>query len=460
MKPSSKLLIHNALIINEGTSAIGYVMVEGEKIAETSPGPPPEHLFDNCEVFDASGHCLIPGVIDCHVHFREPGLTHKADISSESAAAVAGGVTSFLEMPNTVPPTTTLSRWEEKNAMANGRSWANYGFFLGASADSLPEILAADPEKVCGVKVFMGTSTGHMQLGDANALEQLFKMSPLPIAAHCEDDTIIAANLEQWQHQTGGEIPVTAHSEIRSREACLRSTQLALSLARQHHTRLHITHISTADEAAILAGLDDHERQHISSETCIHYLCFSQGDYSRLGNKLKVNPSIKTDHDRESLLKALMDGNVDLLATDHAPHLESEKAQPYLQSPSGTPLVQHLLPAAIRLAHQHKIPLPALIEKLCHAPAKCYRIKGRGYIRRGFYADLTLLDLNKSWTVDKTNVRYKCGWSVFEGETFGSSVLMTIVNGQVAFRNGALAGTAQGRQLTYDRLVRQQPKTS
>jgi len=442
-------VIKNARIVNEGRIAEGSVVVKGEWI-ESLPGTS-DPLPENLEVLDAGGKLLIPGVIDCHVHFREPGLTHKADLSSETHAAVAGGVTSFFEMPNTQPQTTTLQLLEEKNKLASGKSLANYSFFLGASNDNIEEIAGADPKSVCGVKVFFGASTGNMLVDNIGVLEEIFRRSPIPVAAHCEDESMIRANSQAMRDKYGEEVPIELHPLIRSAEACYKSSELAVSLAMKYNTRLHITHLSTDRELDLLEGNIPLKDKRITAEACIHYLWFSDEDYSRLGTLIKVNPAIKTASDRSGLFHGLISGKLDILSTDHAPHLLSEKENSYFKASSGTPLVQHSLPAMLEFWKEGKISLEALVGKMCHAPADCYRIEKRGYIRPGYFADLVLIDPDLPWTVSRENILSKCGWSAFEGITFHSSITHTFVNGNLVFDKGQINDSIKGKQITFNR---------
>jgi len=442
------ILIRNATIVNEGCQYKGFVLISGQHIKAVAEGD--MEPAGDCEVIDASGLLLLPGVIDCHVHFREPGVTHKADLASESRAAVAGGVTSFFEMPNTQPQTVTLELLEQKMALAAEKSLANYSFFLGASNDNINEIVNADPHTVCGVKVFFGASTGNMLVDNIGTLEEIFKRSPIPVAAHCEDEAIIRANTEAMRLKYGEDVPVEMHPVIRNSEACFRSSELAVTLARKYNTRLHITHLSTADELSLLdTGLPDQKR--ITAEVCTHYLWFCDDDYAQLGTKLKVNPAVKSASDKNALLQGLLDNKVDIISTDHAPHLASEKANSYFKAPSGTPLVQHSLPAMLQMVKQGKIGLITMVEKMCHAPATCYGIEKRGFIRPGYFADLVLVNPDQKFTVSKDNILYKCGWSVFEGTTFDAQVVKTFVNGHLAFDNGRINDNKKGLRITFDR---------
>jgi dihydroorotase len=443
------ILIRNATIVNEGQHFKGYVLISGQLIKAIGKGDM-EH-GENCDVTDATGLLLLPGVIDCHVHFREPGFTYKADLSSESRAAVAGGVTSFFEMPNTRPQTVTLELLEQKMALAARKSLANYSFFLGASNDNINEIVNADPHMVCGVKVFFGASTGNMLVDKISTLEEIFKRSPIPVAAHCEDETIIRANSEAMRQKYGEDVPVEFHPVIRSTEACFRSSELAVNLARKYNTRLHITHLSTATELSLFdSSLPLHQKR-ITTEVCTHYLWFCDEDYAQLGTKLKVNPAIKSASDKAALLEGLLDNKVDIISTDHAPHLAEEKAMTYFKAPSGTPLVQHSLPAMLQLVKQGKIDLPTMVEKMCHAPAICYSIEKRGFIRPGYFADLVLVNPDQKLTIQKENILYKCGWSVFEGTTFDARVEKTYVNGHLAFDKGLINENLKGLRITFDR---------
>jgi len=443
------ILIRQALIVNEGSQFIGYVLISGDRILEVGEGDiTPE---ENWKVIDARGKLLLPGVIDCHVHFREPGITHKADIASESRAAIAGGVTSYFEMPNTLPLIVTLALLEEKMAIAAKKSLANYSFFLGASNDNLAEIVNADPSKVCGVKVFLGASTGNMLVDNLGILEEIFKKSPLPVAAHCEDEAIIRANTEIVRLEFGEEVPVEMHPVIRSAEACYRSSELAVTLAKAYNTRLHLTHLSTEAELSLLDNSVPLSQKRITAEVCTHYLWFCDADYSRLGMRMKVNPAIKSEKDRKALLHGLLDDKLDIISTDHAPHLAIEKANTYFKAPSGTPLVQHSLPAMLQMVKQGKLKMTTMVEKMCHAPAVCYQIEKRGFVRKGYFADLVLVNPDNKWSVTKEKILYKCGWSVFEGTTFDAQVEKTFVNGNLVFDQGIFYDTIKGSRITFDR---------
>ena len=445
------ILIRNATIVNEGQQFKGFVLISGTLIKAVAEGDMIPDVTGNYEVIDATGLWLFPGIIDCHVHFREPGVTEKADITTESRAAVAGGVTSFFEMPNTRPQTVTLELLEKKMTLAAEKSLANYSFFLGASNNNISEIINADPKKVCGVKIFFGASTGNMLVDNISSLEEIFKRSPIPVAAHCEDETIIRANSEAMRLKYGENVPIEMHPVIRNSESCFLSSQLAVSLARKYNTRLHIAHLSTAAELALFDNTIPLAQKRITSEVCPHYLLFSDEDYSRLGTKLKVNPAVKSASDKAALFQGLLENKVDIISTDHAPHLAEEKNNTYFIAPSGTPLVQHSLQALLQLVKQGKMELTTLIEKMCHAPAICYNIENRGFIRPGYFADLVLVNPDHKYTVDKKNILYKCGWSVFEGTTFDTSVEKTFVNGHLVFDKGLINDSEKGFRITFSR---------
>ena len=444
----SKILIKDAQVVNEGKVFTASILVENQYITQVLHQAPAH--FDG-QIIEAKGLHLFPGCIDDQVHFREPGLTHKGDLTTESRAAVAGGITSFMEMPNTVPNTLTIDLLEAKYQRAAECSLANYSFFMGASNDNLSEVLKADPKMVCGVKVFMGSSTGNMLVDNPNTLEQLFAQSPMLIAVHCEDEATIKQNLAEYKAKYGDNIPVEAHPLIRNAEACYKSSSLAVSLAKKHNTRLHILHISTAKELSLFDNSIPLQQKRITSEACVHHLWFSDQDYASKGNFIKWNPAIKSGADRSAILQALLDGKIDVVATDHAPHTLAEKQQPYTSAPSGGPLVQHALVAMLEMAHQQKLTLPLVAHKMAHAVAECFQIEKRGYIRPGYFADLVLVDLNAPWTVDKSNLLYKCGWSPFEGTTFQSKVTHTFVNGHLAYQNGQLNESHLGQRLSFSR---------
>lgn len=441
------LLIKNAWIVNENHIQEGDVYVRDGIIFRIG-----RHFqMASDRIIDGRGKYLLPGVIDDQVHFREPGLTHKADLTTESRAAVAGGITSFMEMPNTIPQTLTQELLEEKYQRAAQVSLANYSFFMGASNDNLEEVLKTDPEKVCGVKVFMGSSTGNMLVDDSKALEGIFSKVPMLIAVHCESEQVINRNLAFYKNQYQDNIPVNFHPNIRSADACYQSSSQAVALAKRFNTRLHLLHISTAKELALFRNDIPLWEKQITAEVCVHHLWFSKKDYAEKGMLIKWNPAIKTEADRDALIEALLDDRLDIVATDHAPHTLEEKDNPYMKAPSGAPMVQHALPAMLELAVRGLIPLEKVVEKMCHAPAVCFQLQNRGFIREGYYADLVLVDPDKPWTVSRENVRYKCGWSPLEGTTFRTQVAMTIVNGQVAYEKGQFDESTRGMRLRFDR---------
>ncbi len=434
---SRSLYICNALIVNEGKRFSGNVLIRDGVIVDVHDSAfRTETLPFGTEIFDAGGNLLIPGVIDDQVHFREPGLTHKGEIASESRAAVAGGVTSFMEMPNTNPPAITQDLLEEKYAIASRISPANYSFYMGTSNDNIDEVLKTDSRTVCGVKIFMGASTGSMLVDNPSTLRALFSKCRLLIATHCEDETIIRNNSAAFKEQYGEKVPIHLHPLIRSREACYKSTQFAVSLAKEYNTRLHVLHLSTADEMALFDNTLPLEKKRITAEVCVHHLWFCDDDYHTLGTKIKWNPAIKTSADRAALWKALADNRLDVVATDHAPHTLDEKTNTYFMAPSGGPLVQHSLLAMLEFYHQGRISLEKVVEKMCHAPAICFKIKNRGFVRPGYYADLVLVDLERPYTVAPENIYYKCSWSPFDGYTFRSSILSTFVNGNRVYHQG------------------------
>jgi len=444
--------IHNAQIVNEGSRFSGGLVICDGKIEHIFRGAAPDADAMPAGVIriDAKQQFLLPGVIDDHVHFREPGLTEKGDMHSESRAAVAGGVTSVMEMPNTRPPATTLDLLEEKFALAAGKSLINYSFFLGATNENLAEIEKADPARICGLKLFMGASTGNMLVDDPAALDAIFERSPLRIVVHAEEESVIRRNLADFRARFDGAIPPAAHADIRSAEACYLSSAKAVDLARKHGSRLHLAHLSTARELGLLQNGIPLEEKKITGEVCVHHLWFDDRDYADLGARIKWNPAMKSSADREGLLAGLLDGHIDVVATDHAPHLRSEKENAYTECPSGGPLVQHALVAMMTLYHLGKLPLETLVEKMCHAPAILYRIPERGFIREGYAADLVLVDPDDPWTIAPENILYKCGWSPFEGVTFRSRVARTWVNGHLVFDRGTFDETVNGRRLNFE----------
>ena len=429
------LLIKNAHIVNENEIFIGSVIIRNGKISRIIKGESPDPHQNDYEIIDATRKYLLPGIIDDQVHFREPGLTHKGDISSESAAAVAGGITSFMEMPNTLPQTTTLSLLEQKHELASEKSLANYSFYLGATNDNLDEIRKIDPHQTCGLKLFMGASTGNMLVNNLFTLQSIFAECPVIIATHCEDEDTIRMNSDHYRKQFGEDVPVKYHPLIRSAEACYKSSSFAVSLARKHNSRLHVLHLSTKKELDLFDPIPLSPSKRITSEVCIHHLWFDDSDYMNLDTLIKWNPAIKTEEDRKGLLQGLLNNRIDVVATDHAPHTSEEKKNSYFKAPSGGPLVQHSLVAMLEMIHQEKISLPAVVNKMSHAPASLFNIRDRGFIRQGYWADLVLIDMNAPWTVSPENILYKCKWSPFNGQTFRSKILYTFVNGRKVYEN-------------------------
>jgi len=448
-----KYIITGATLINEGRSFKASVLISDGLISRIFEGetfePTPEAA--DAEIIDGTGKWLIPGVIDDQVHFRDPGLTHKGDLYTESRAAVAGGVTSFMEMPNTVPNALTQDLLEQKYSMAAEKSLANYSFYMGASNDNLAEIIKTNPRKVCGIKVFMGASTGNMLVDKAETLEGIFRDAPTLVAVHCEDEDIIRSNTAAMRKKYGEDIPLEAHPLIRSREACLKSSTLAVSLAKKYNTRLHVLHLSTADELALLSDAPSDERKRITAEVCVHHLWFSEQDYPKLGSRIKWNPAIKSASDRDALMQALLDGRLDVVATDHAPHTLQEKANPYFSCPSGGPLVQHSLLAMLEMSRQGKISPEMVVEKMCHAPARIFSVDKRGFIREGYHADLVLIDPEQNQEVQPENILYKCGWSPLEGVTFHSKITHTFVGGHLAWQNDRFDNSQPGNRLIFNR---------
>lgn len=445
----STILIKNANIVNEGNITQGDVLVEKDLIKEVG-GSISVKSADTI-VIDADGQYLFPGMIDDQVHFREPGLTHKATIESESKAAVAGGITSFIEMPNTVPQATTIPLLEAKFDIAAKTSWANYSFMFGGTNDNLEEILKVDKTKVAGLKLFLGSSTGNMLVDDPKILEEIFKKTDLLISVHCEDEATIKKNLEKYTAEFGDDIPMACHPKIRSEEACYLSSSRAIDLAKKTGARLHVFHLSTAKETKLFEKKKPLAEKRITAEVCIHHLWFTDKDYEVKGSRIKWNPAIKTEKDREGLWEALIDGRIDVIATDHAPHTTAEKNSKYIEAPSGGPLVQHALAALLELYHRKKISLETIVQKTAHNPAILFEIKDRGFIRPGYKADLVLVDINSPWTVSKENILYKCGWSPFEGSSFKSRVTHTLVNGVIAYANLKFPNRSKGERLTFNR---------
>jgi dihydroorotase len=444
-----KKLIKNGLVINEGKQFIGNILIENDLIIEISEQE--IEITNETEIIDASGKLVIPGVIDDQVHFREPGLTHKATIYSESKAAVAGGITSFMEMPNTNPQTTTIELLNEKFEIAKNQSLANFSFYLGATNDNIYELLKVNPKTVCGIKVFMGSSTGNMLVDNLLSLSQIFEKSPILVATHCEDEEIISENTKKFKEKYGEKLPFHFHPLIRSEEACFKSSSFAVELAKKYGTRLHVLHLSTEKELTLFQNDIPSEQKRITAEVCVHHLWFSQEEYDKLGSKIKWNPAVKKESDRDALRKALILNKLDVIATDHAPHTIEEKNNAYFSAPSGGPLVQHALQAMFELEKQGVINLEALVEKMCHAPAKIFQIEKRGFLRKGYKADIVIIDRNESQVIEKENIIYKCGWSPFEGIIFHSKIEKTFVNGHLAFDNGIFYENKKGEMLTFNR---------
>lgn len=443
----STILIKHAQVVNEGTIQVQDLFIKNGRIEKIA-----EHIDTSADqVIDAEGLHLFPGLIDDQVHFREPGLTHKANIFTESRAAVAGGTTSFMEMPNTVPNTLTQKLLQDKYDIAQDSSLANYSFFMGAANDNLEEVLKTNPRDVCGIKVFMGSSTGNMLVDNEKALEAIFSQAPTLIATHCEDEATIQANLAEYKAKYADDITIEMHPLIRSAEACYLSSSKAVELAKKNSTRLHILHISTAKETGLFENDIPLEKKRITAEACIHHLWFSDADYKTKGNFIKWNPAVKTADDRDAILKAVLDGHIDVIATDHAPHTIEEKSQAYLQAPSGGPLVQHAMQALLDMVKAGKLTLEQLVQKTAHNTAILFQIEQRGYIREGYWADLVLVDLNKPYTVTKQNILSKCGWSPFENHTFTSTIEHTIVSGLLAYTNGQIQEVGSGHRLLFNR---------
>jgi dihydroorotase len=443
------VLIKNAKIVNEGVIFEGDVLVEGEFITEVAKSISAKSA--DCKIIDAQGNYLIPGAIDDQVHFREPGLTHKGDIESESRAAIAGGITSFIEQPNTVPNAVTQELLEDKYQIAAQNSYANYSFMMGGTNTNLDEILKTNPKNVAGLKLFLGSSTGDMLVDSSEALDKIFSSTKLLIAVHSEDEATVKNNLEKYKLEYGDDIPVQFHPEIRSVEACYISTVKIIELAKKTGARLHVFHISTAKELDLFTNSIPLEEKQITAEVCIHHLWFSDEDYLTKGNFIKWNPAVKSASDRKALWEALLDDRIDVIATDHAPHTLEEKNQVYTKAPSGGPLVQHAVVAMFEAFHQGKISVEKIVEKMCHNPAKIFKIEKRGFIKEGFYADLAIVDAAKPWSVKKENILYKCGWSPFEGTNFISRVMYTLVNGQIVNQNGVIKEIKAGKRLLFDR---------
>ena len=446
-----KTLIKNARIVNEGQTFIGAVLINGEFISKVIVGEEvPAEVLKGAAVIDASGQYLLPGVIDDQVHFREPGLTHKGEIATESQAAVAGGVTSYMEMPNTNPQAVTQEILEQKYQRAAEVSAANYSFYMGATNDNLNEVLKTDGTNVCGIKIFMGSSTGNMLVDNEDVLSEIFRNTKLLVATHCEDEPTIIRNTAIYREKYGDFVPISAHPKIRSAEACFKSSSKAVELAAKFGTRLHVLHISTAEEMKLFTS-GAVAQKNITAEVCVHHLWFDEHDYITHGNRIKWNPAIKSADDKAALWEALLADKIDVIATDHAPHTLQEKEHSYFKAPSGGPLVQHSLVAMLEKSKKGMISVERVVEKMCHAPADLFRIDRRGYIREGYYADLVLVSPNKTWMVSPKNILYKCGWSPFEGVKFSHQVVATFVNGYLVYAKGDVVSGKQGKRLKFNR---------
>jgi len=444
----SSIIIRNARIVNEGKITEGDVLIKNKRIEKIGVSISADV---NTKEIDAAGNFLLPGAIDDQVHFREPGMTHKGEIYTEARAAVAGGITSYMEMPNTVPQATTQELLEEKYQRAAQCSLGNYSFFMGTTNSNLEEVLKTNPENVCGVKIFMGSSTGDMLVDDARTLEQVFSRSPLLIATHCEDEKTIKKNIEAARSTYGDLVPPSQHPIIRNVEACYKSSSFAVELAKKHGTRLHVLHISSAKETFLFSNDIPLSEKKITSEACIHHLWFSDKDYLTKGNLIKWNPAIKSESDRDEIRKAVLDNRIDVIATDHAPHTKEEKSRSYFNCPSGGPLVQHAYLAMMDAVSDGWISIEKVVEKMAHAPAILFAIPDRGFIREGYFADLVLVDANRPQLVQASNLLYKCGWSPFEGHTFNSTVLKTFVNGHLVYNEGVFDESQWGMRLKFSR---------
>lgn len=441
-------LLKNGFLINRGVRIAGDILIRKGRIEGAGGIISIKSLVKEIAI---DGKWMLPGLIDDQVHFREPGLTHKATIASESRAAIAGGVTSFMEMPNTHPPVFSQQLLADKYAIGARTSAANYSFYMGASNGNLDEVLKTDARAVCGVKIFMGSSTGNLLVDDPGTLEQLFAQVPMLIATHCEDEATIWANLDEAKHRYGTAIPPSAHAQIRSRQACVMSSALAMQLARKHGTRLHILHISTKEESTMFDDGVALKDKRITAEACVHHMTFSDKDYLALGNRIKCNPAIKTEYDRTAIVEAVRLGRIDVIATDHAPHTTDEKSRDYLDAPSGLPLVQHSLPMLLDLHHRDELPIEIAVERACHAPAECFQVKDRGYLDEGMYADVVVVDPDAVWQVRREGLLYQCGWSPLEGREMHGLVEMTFVNGTLAFEDGKVTPGVHGMRLEFAR---------
>lgn len=447
----STVLIRNAKIVNEGAIFEGDILIENEFIKEIAEKISPKS--SDCVIIDAEGSYVMPGAIDDQVHFREPGLTHKGNIETESRAAVAGGITSFIEQPNTVPNAVTQELLEDKYQIAAKTSYANYSFMMGGTNDNLDEVLKTNPRNVAGIKLFLGSSTGNMLVDNPEVLEKIFSSTKMLIAVHCEDEATIKTNIQKYKEEFGDDIPMKYHHLIRSEEACYLSSSKAIELAKKTGARLHVFHLSTAKEMELFTNKIPLEQKQITAEVCVHHLWFTDADYETKGSLIKWNPAVKTQADKDALWKALLDDRIDVIATDHAPHTLEEKCNPYLTCPSGGPLVQHAVVALFEAHHQGKISVEKIVEKMCHNPAKIFKIEKRGFIREGYYADLAIVNAHLPWNVKKENILYKCGWSPFEGYNFKSRVTHTFVNGKLVYQNGKVKDLKVGQRLLFEREI-------
>ena len=447
----SCFLIRNAKIVNEGVVFEGDMLIENEFIKEIAPQISPKS--SDCVIIDAEGSYVMPGAIDDQVHFREPGLTHKGTIETESRAAVAGGITSFIEQPNTVPNAVTQELLEDKYEIASKTSYANYSFMMGGTNDNLEEVLKTNPRNVAGIKLFLGSSTGNMLVDNPEVLEKIFSSTKMLIAVHCEDEATIKANTQKYREEFGDDIPMKYHHLIRSAEACYLSSSKAIELAKKTGARLHVFHLSTAKEMDLFTNKIPLEEKQITAEVCVHHLWFTDAVYDTKGSLIKWNPAVKTQEDKDALWKALLDDRIDVIATDHAPHTLEEKINPYMTCPSGGPLVQHAVVAMFEAHHQGKISVEKIVEKMCHNPAKIFKIEKRGFIKEGYYADIAIVNAYLPWNVKKENILYKCGWSPFEGYNFKSRVTHTFVNGRLVYHNGKVKETKVGQRLLFERKL-------
>ncbi len=445
---STNKVICGATIVNEGETFVGDIFIKNDLIENIVEGKAID--YSGYEIIDAKGLHLFPGIIDDQVHFRDPGLTYKGDIYTESKAAVAGGITSFMEMPNTDPPALTQKILEEKYKSASKKSLANFSFYMGASNDNLEEVLKTDPTKVCGIKVFMGSSTGNMLVDDEKILEGIFKNAPTLVATHCEDEVTVQKDTQEYLKKYGIDAPTSIHPKVRSAEACYLSSSKAVRLAKKHNTRLHVLHLTTAREMELFSNEIPLEEKKITAEVCAHHLWFSENDYKKKGNFIKWNPSIKSEKDRAALRIAVANNTIDVIATDHAPHTEEEKKRPYFKAPSGGPMVQHSLVSMLQLAKTGVFSLEKVVEKMCHHPAILFNVEKRGFLRNGYFADMVLVDMDTDWEVKKENILYKCKWSPLEGELFNSKVVKTFINGNIVFDDGTFYESIKGKRLIFN----------